>query len=291
MALKSVLESIDDLPDEIKAEYKATKIGDKDAFVLDVEGVDAHPAVAKMKTALDNLKKDKKKLFDDLSIATAKLGTVPEDFDPDEWVRLKTEAESDPDDPEKKKKLEQHIAGAKKILEDRIKAMDKKHAEDLAAKDKTIAERDGTIASLLVDDGLTKALVEVGVGKQYLNGAKALLRGSVKVLAEEGEAPRAVFTTDLGEEDIPTFIKSWSQSEEGKAYIPSPSGGGAGGSGKTAIASADNPFLAKNWSKTQQGQLQKTDKVKAERYAKEAGFKDLPIALKSMKPIQKEAAA
>lgn len=284
MALKSILESIDDLPEEIKAEYKPVKIGDKDAFMLDIDGLDAHPGTAKLKTALENNKKDKTALFAENKVLKEKLGAVPEDFDADEWLRLKAEADEDPNDPDKKKKHEQLVAGQKKLYEDRIEANKKKAEADLAAKDVLLREKDATIASLLVDDGLTKALVEVGVGKQYLNGAKALLRANVKVVQEEGQQPRAVFNTDLGEENLPDFIRNWSQSEEGKAYIPPAAGGGAEGHGKRTAVSSDNPFLAKNWSKTEQGKLQRADAVKAERYAKEAGFKTLATGLSAMKP-------
>jgi hypothetical protein len=293
MALKSVLESIDDLPEEIKAEYKPVKIGDKDAFALDVEGIDAHPGVAALKKALDTNKKDKTKLFGELKEAKEKLALVPDDFDAEEWLRLKTEADADPDDPEKKKKLEQHIAGAKKLLEDKIKSMGEKHVVDLAAKDKIISTKDATIASLLVDDGLTKALHEAGVGKQFLKAAKAMLRSSVKVVQEEGdEEPRAIFTTDLGDEDIPTYIGKWAQSEEGKAFIPAPTGGDGKGSNRQQQSNEENPFGARDWSKTKQGALIKTDRPKAERLAKAAGFKTLDEAARAIKaPVKEKAAA
>src|SRR5690606_29103586 len=52
MALKSILESLDGLPEDIKKEYT-----EKDGkFYLDLEGLDDHPAVGALKRAKDHEK-------------------------------------------------------------------------------------------------------------------------------------------------------------------------------------------------------------------------------------------
>lgn len=55
MALKSVLDSIDGLPDDVKKEYK--KEGDK--YVLDVDGIDNHPGVGALKNAMTRAKDER----------------------------------------------------------------------------------------------------------------------------------------------------------------------------------------------------------------------------------------
>lgn len=55
MALKSILDSIDGLPDDVKKEYK--KEGDK--FVLDVDGIDSHPGVSALKNAMTRAKEER----------------------------------------------------------------------------------------------------------------------------------------------------------------------------------------------------------------------------------------
>lgn len=55
MALKSILDTIDGLPDDVKKEYK--KQGDK--YVLDVDGIDDHPNVAALKNAMTRAKDER----------------------------------------------------------------------------------------------------------------------------------------------------------------------------------------------------------------------------------------
>lgn len=55
MALKSVLDSIEGLPDDVKKEYK--KEGDK--YVLDVDGIDNHPGVGALKNSMTNAKSER----------------------------------------------------------------------------------------------------------------------------------------------------------------------------------------------------------------------------------------
>ena len=58
MAIKAILDSIDDLPDPLKAEYKQ---GDDGKFHLDVEDIDNHPSVGALKRAKDYEKAERQK--------------------------------------------------------------------------------------------------------------------------------------------------------------------------------------------------------------------------------------
>jgi hypothetical protein len=293
MALKSILDSIDDLPPDVQSEYKAQKVGDKDVFVLDVEGLDAHPGVGTLKSAYERVKGDKKKLGDDLKLANTKLATFPAEFTVEEWDRLKAIEEAGPDDPEGKKRTQAELAAQKKNMEEKHTNEIKKKDEEIGKRDKIIADRDGEVGRLLIDSNLSTALTEAGVGKQFLRAATAMLRPEIKVTRdEETGQSRAFFDTDLGEIDIPKFVETWSKSDEGKAFIPNPTGGGAGGNQNNQNKSDnDNPFSEKFWSKTKQGALVKTDRPKAERLAKQAGFRDLDEALPAMRPAAKEKAS
>ncbi|WP_182086949.1 hypothetical protein [Aureimonas sp. ME7] len=111
-----------------------------------------------------------------------------------------------------------------------------------AQGNRALVQKDTFISKLLVDDGLTKALIEAGVGKEYLKAAKAMLKDSVKILHEDGTY-RAVVETDMGEDDVGKFVQNWSQSDEGKVFISKPTGGDAkGGDGQRF---GDNPFDTK----------------------------------------------
>ena len=267
MALKTILDSLDDVPDALKGEYKELY----GKFVLDVERIDAHPAVLNLKTAFERVKNDKKKLGADLETATAKLAEVPDDFDAEEWVRLKAEA-GDPDDPENKAKKDEHLQSQKKVFEQRIASLEKKHADAMAAKDTEISERDQVISTVLVEDGLTKALVEAGVAKEYLKAARAMLKPSVKVVRDDDGTRRAIVETDLGEEEIGKYVGSWSQSDEGKVFIAKPTGGDA--TGGQGARFTDNPWDASNGKRpnlTKQQELISANPEKARQMAKAAG--------------------
>jgi len=86
--------------------------------------------------------------------------------------------------------------------------------------------------NLLVDNGLSQALLEVGVKKaSYLKAAKAMLAGQV-ILTADGENRIA----KVGDKVLAEFVKDWAASDEGKAFVDAPgnSGGGAhGGAGGT----------------------------------------------------------
>jgi len=89
--------------------------------------------------------------------------------------------------------------------------------------------------NLLVDNGLSSALLEAGVKKaSYLKAAKAMLAGQV-VLTADGEQRIA----KVGDKPLAEFVKEWAASDEGKAFVDAPgnSGGGAnGGAGGTGGA-------------------------------------------------------
>jgi hypothetical protein len=83
--------------------------------------------------------------------------------------------------------------------------------------------------NLLVETGLTTALLEAGVKKPvYQKAAKAILAGQV-VLTAEGETRIA----KVGDKPLAEFVKAWAVSDEGKAFVDAPanSGGGAHGGG------------------------------------------------------------
>ena len=84
--------------------------------------------------------------------------------------------------------------------------------------------------NLLVDTGLSTALLEAGVKKaSYLKAAKAMLAGQV-VLTAEGENRIA----KVGDKPLAEFVKTWAATDEGKAFVDAPGnagGGAAGGAG------------------------------------------------------------
>lgn len=83
------------------------------------------------------------------------------------------------------------------------------------------------VHDLLVDQGLSAALLENGVKKpQFLNAAKALLANKV-TLEADGEKRVA----KVGDKTLSEHIKEWAGSDDGKEFVDAASNSGGGGGG------------------------------------------------------------
>ncbi len=129
-------------------------------------------------------------------------------------------------DPEDHAKLQTELAATEGKLSEATKALKTTQLE--ADKIKKAYEIESKVAhNLLVDNGLSTALLEAGVKKpSYLKAAKAMLSSQV-ILAAEGENRVA----KVGDKTLADFIKTWAASDEGKAFVDAPINGGGGASG------------------------------------------------------------
>jgi hypothetical protein len=131
-------------------------------------------------------------------------------------------------DPAELEKLEAKIEAQTKELTDAQKAL--KTVTKERDTYKTTADSESAAArKLLVDGGLTEQLVAAGVKKEFLPAVKKLLADQVAVKVD-GDNRSAV----VGDKSLGDFIKTWSQSDEGKAYIVAPSNGGGNAPGGKA---------------------------------------------------------
>jgi hypothetical protein len=91
--------------------------------------------------------------------------------------------------------------------------------------------------NLLVDNGLSDALIANGVKKaSYLKAAKAMLAGQV-ILTSDGDDRIA----KVGDKLLKDFVKEWAASDEGKSFVDAAvnSGGGADGGAEGGAGDAD----------------------------------------------------
>ena len=114
--------------------------------------------------------------------------------------------------------LETDLTNANKSLKDGNKAYEKLKA-DLDAES-------GFTSKLLLDNGLTDALVKNGVAAPYLPAVKAMLISQAKIQID-GQDRKAV----IGDKELGTFVKEWATSDEGKNFISAPANAGGGSSG------------------------------------------------------------
>lgn len=134
--------------------------------------------------------------------------------DPAELDRLQSKIDS----------LEADLSGAHKASKDQAKLL--KQAQD------ALVSESGFTQKLLLDNGLTEALVKAGVASQFLPAVKAMLGTQGKIVAE-GDVRKAL----IGDKDLTEFVSSWATSDEGKHYISAPANGGGGASGGTGNGS------------------------------------------------------
>lgn len=285
MALKALLDNIDDLAPEVAGEYEEKEIDGKKVFVLSVEGVESHPRVKALKSAHDRQKEDNRKLKQEKSDLETKLKDFPEEFTLDEWHRLQALDDVDPNDPDaekkRKEKQDERLATAKRQFEQQITTLKQQLDDEKAAHDTTRSTERSLRANDNAERELSEALTKAGVKPSLVRAAKALLRNDVKHEIEEDGSLRIFVHTDLGDHSVEEYVSNWAKSDEGKDFVVPPSGGGAGGNGRNQGGAdlKDNPFTQQFWNKTQQSQMARVDASKAERLAKSAGFKDLAVAI------------
>ena len=177
--------------------------------VFDPEDADAKAAIAAaVEAAVEKLDKKNKELLGELK--KARKGA---DIDPAEHERLEAERDT--------------LQGQLREAQTQLKAANKA-AETAGA---TLAGEQAFNQRLLVDNGLNAALLEAGVKNPvHLKAAAAMLKSAAKVeVVVEGDNRKAV----VNGKDLGAFVKEWSQSDEGKAFVSAPvnNGGGAGGGG------------------------------------------------------------
>lgn len=107
-----------------------------------------------------------------------------------------------------------------------VKKMETEHGKTVATLTKQLESENGFTQSLLVDNGLSDALVKAGVAPAFMPAVKAMLKSGVKVVAD-GETRKAV----VGDKALADFVTGWAQSDEGKHYVVAPANSGGGGAG------------------------------------------------------------
>lgn len=222
MALKSV---IDDL-DSVEEQYRDLYTEQDGKYVLDVDGIEAHPGAVSLKNALDRVRGEKRTLSDKLTAAESRLTGLPDDFDAEAYEDLRSRAESGGEADEGK------IA---ERLERQKAAIEGRWSRDLEAEKNRSKKLDAALRRSLVDDGLTKALIDAGISKEYLAASKALLKekGAIRLVEEDDEFH--VYADNGIDERTPLtkFVSDWTGTDEGKPFVAKATGGDArGGQGQ-----------------------------------------------------------
>ena len=131
------------------------------------------------------------------------------------------------------------------------------HAIDMKTKDDAISAGAAEIKTLLVHDGLVKALNANNINPVLIDAAVRLLENDVSLVELNGKR-----VAQVGEKGLDSHVKDWASSEVGKnfALATNNSGGGAGGNGGGNTPDENEKhFKDATWNLTAQAALSKTD--------------------------------
>lgn len=203
--LKTVIETTDGLDEAVAKLY--TEADGK--FVLAIEGVDAHPDVANLKSAYERVKTDRELIKTERDALKSQVKTLPDDFDPEKWEKAK-EGKAD----------EAALISLRNELEAERDEWKGKAEQATEKARKNALDRD-----------LTDALTEAGVtNPSFAKAARTMLADGVKI-AEDG---KPIIETDMGPMGLVEHVKRWAAGE-GKDFVTAPKGGGGkGGDGSGA---------------------------------------------------------
>ena len=268
MALKAVVDNLDDLDESLRGEYKEVIDPKTKAkvYALDIEGgIEAHPGARKIKDELASRRisetKAKEQLTPFLALGDpaevlAKLDRIPE---------LEAAAEGKLDDGKISAIVEGRLRTKLAPIErerDQLKAQ-------VVEKDGVIQQYTAKERTTKVSSAVTKAAREAKVVDSAVEDIE-LLGDRVFEVQDDG----SVVTKDNVGVTPGLTPKQWLEDMQSKRphwWGPS-GGGGAGGNRNGANGGAGpNPFTHEHWNVTEQGTLLRADRAKAERQAKAAG--------------------
>lgn len=248
MALKAIVDSLDNVEEAVQAYYK-----EQDGkYVLDLDdSVKQHPEVSALHNAYEKEQEKRKKLSKERDEMQEKLNQLPDDFDPDEYERLKANGEGGEDI---QKKVEEARERERKRHEKTIEQL-KAERDDLSQK------YTGTKKNI----GLKESLNEVNVAphlreyaEEYWNN-RAQIDDEGNLVTKDG--------TPLNE-----AIKEWAESEKGSYFIAAPGNGGGGApGGRAGGTTKDNPWSKEGQNLTEQMRIKNSDPERAKRLMSEAG--------------------
>lgn len=139
-----------------------------------------------------------------------------------------------------KEKAEMELAEKSGNIEAVKKQISESYGKEKAALEAKLAAMQGNLHKLVVDDGLTNALVKAGVAAPLLPAAKALLQTSHKI--EIGDD----LTAKIDNDNLSDFVVKWSQGESGKHFVAAPVNNGGGAKGQNGAAKGDTKTVSRN---------------------------------------------
>jgi len=234
MALKAILDSLDDVPEEQHGLYTETD----GKFILDLDGLEDHPEAAALKSALERAigrDKESKKKVKELEGEFEKY----KDIDPEKAREALEQLQAMGD----KKLIEE--GKLDELVEQKVERMRAEFATQLEAKDKALGEstdsleaRDTELADIKIFGVLKDAALNKGLKKSALPDIVSRARaGDIKWELREG-VPTPVKENEIvfGKSGDVMTPDEWVETQIVEAehlFEPNRGGGADGGDGKS----------------------------------------------------------
>lgn len=215
MALKSFYTEATEIPEGLDSFYQEDAEG---RFVLQIADIDAHPKVRGVITANNENKRKAQERLAKLEALEGRLSGIPEDFDADEWERLK--AGNNLPEEQLQSIKDQHAKA--------VAGLKNQYAADIEAINAQLAERDEYIDGLARKSALDAALDEAGFDPIHKPMLTKFLADQVKVKRTDDGNRVAFAETDLGDISTAEFVKDFA-AKQGKAYLAKATGPAASG--------------------------------------------------------------
>jgi len=267
-ALNAVLDSIDDLPEALKAEY----VERDGKFHLQVSGMKSQADFDRLQQAHNTEKRNHAELRGKV---TSAFGERPLDevaADLDRIGELEAAAGDKLDDD----KINQIVEGRVRTKLAPVERERDTLKGQLAEKDQTITTLTTKERQRTIDDAVREAATKAKVSPEALDDALLLGRTVLEVREDDGKVvvkDGTGFTTGIEPSVLFTDLQTKRPHWFGQSM-----GGGANGNRGNVNGATGNPFTAENWNVTAQGQLMVADAAKADQLARTAGHTDAATA-------------
>lgn len=289
MALKAVIteEEFGELEEATQSFYAWDEQTER--YHLEVEDVDSHPDVAKLRRSHQRSKQEREEAKQKAKDLERRLGKIAE-VDPeinledadDETVQralkiLKGEEEEEEHqeggqrDKDRGRGPKAKVPDIEKVKADARKPLEKELEGIKAERDQYANELD----KLVRDQALTEALSSVQVAGPYLGPLKSYFDRQIEIEVDDEGGRQALIDTEYGKQPLTSYIKEWAASDEGKAFIQGHTGGGATGS-KTNGQKKRNPWLKGQEDFNEQMRMAREEPDLARQMAQQAG-KRIPV--------------
>lgn len=259
MALKAVVDTLDDIPEAIRDEY----VERNGKYELQVEGMKTQADVDRLQTALNKERTDHKGLQSRVSLlGDRKIEDVVKDLD--RIPELEAAAEGKLDDEKINSIVDTRIKSRLAPIE-RERDQLKTQVKELGGAVETYKSKDKTRT---IHDKVRKAATKAKMAPEAIDDALLLAdrvfeieEGTDKVITRDGVGVTPGLEPDAWLTDL----------KDKKPHWWGPSYGGGSGGNRGGGSATSNPFTHDGWNLTEQGKLVTSDRAKAEQLAKAAG--------------------